>query len=79
LGRSTRARVFVIGANPALALRPDYTKDISVAADFSQPLSRLRRCTQGIVALATIGYGGIIITENMDPMIIGTFFKEIGV
>ncbi|MBS4019777.1 MAG: hypothetical protein KGZ68_16260 [Dechloromonas sp.] len=42
-------------------------------------LSRLRRCTQGIVALATIGYGGIIITENMDPMIIGTFFKEIGV
>lgn len=41
-------------------------------------LSRLLRCTQGIVALTTIGFGLKIITENMDQMIIGTFFKATG-
>lgn len=41
-------------------------------------LSPLRRCTQGIVALTTIGVGLTVITENMDPMIIRTFFKVIG-
>lgn len=41
-------------------------------------LRRLRRCTQGIVVLATIGFGLAIIAENMDQMIIRTFFKVTG-
>jgi len=41
-------------------------------------LSGLRRCTQGVVALTTIGFGLYIIAENMDQMIIRTVFKWMG-